>query len=184
LKHICLVALILLIPFLFYGCASKPVEMIEKTEKAMAEAKAAHADFFAPEDWKAAETASAQAQSLLDQEKWSEANTALLKAMNRYSKSEEMAKDKKEAFLREVQGYQTVTEKRLKELKDKVAATKFPAAKQKEVEAECQAIEENGAKVAKQLADGQFSDAKLLAQQMMRKVWDVKEEYFPSKSAK
>jgi hypothetical protein len=172
----------LMVAFLFYGCASKPVEMIDKTQKAMDHAKAAHADFFAPEDWKAAETASAQAQTLLEQEKWSEANTALLRAMNRYSKAEELATGKKEAFLREVQGYQTVTEKRLKELQDKVAAAKLPAAKQKEVDAECQSIAENSAKVTKQLADGQFSDAKLLAQQMMRKVWDVKEEYFPSKA--
>jgi hypothetical protein len=184
LKHIRLIGLILLIPFLFSGCASKPVEMIERTEKAMTEARETGADFFAPEDWKAAETAAAQAQSLLEQEKWSEANTALLRAMNRYSKSKEIAKDKKEAFLREVQGYQTVTEKRLKELKDMVAAAKLPAAKKQEVEAECQAIGENTAKVTKQLAEGQFSDGKLLAQQMMRRVWEVKEEYFPSKGAK
>jgi hypothetical protein len=181
LKNIRLFAVILLIPFLFYGCASKPVEMIDKTEKAMEEAKAAHADFFAPEDWKAAEAASAQAQGLLEQEKWSDANTALLKAMSRYAKAEEISKDKKEAFLREVQGIQSSAEKRLKDLKDKAASAKFPAAKQKELDEECKAIDENFQKVSKQLADGLYSDAKLNAGQTARRIWDVTQEYFPTK---
>jgi hypothetical protein len=181
LRHIRLFALFLLLPLLFSGCASKPVEMIDKTQTAMDHAKAAHADFFAPEDWKAAETASAQAQTLLDQEKWSEANTALLKAMSRYGKAEEISKDKKEAFLRDVQGIQSSAEKRLKDLKDKAATAKFTAAKQKEINEECKAIEENFTKVPKQLADGLFSDAKLNAQQTARRIWDVTQEYFPTK---
>ena len=35
MKHFRLFALILMVAFLFYGCASKPVEMIDKTQKAM-----------------------------------------------------------------------------------------------------------------------------------------------------
>lgn len=174
-----------MLTFLFYGCASKPQDMIDKTEHAMQDAKAAHADFFAPDDWKAAEQASGQAQTLLEQKKWGEANTALLKALNRYGKARELAQGKKEAFVKEVQGYQTVTEKRLKELKDKIAAgAKLSAASKKTLDEECKTVEENNAKVTTQIGQGQFSDAKLLAQQTMRKVWEVQEEYFPSKGAK
>lgn len=167
---------ILSLGFLIWGCASKPVEMIDKTEKAMQDAKAEHADFFAPEDWKAAEQASAQASSLLDQQKWSEANTALLKALNRYNKAKSMAKDARENFVKNVQGTQKTIEIRYKELKDKMASAKLTAAQKKTIEESCKELDDSIAKVSSHLDQGQFNDAQTLAGRTLRKVWEVQQD--------
>ena len=158
------------------ACASKPVEMIDKTEKAMQEAKAEHADFFATEDWRAAEQAYAQANTLLDQQKWTDANTALLKAMSRYNKAHSLAKDKKEAFLKVVQNNQTTIDKRYGELKTKIAAAKLSAAQKKTFEEACKQIEDSIAKIPTQLNQGQFSDADTLSRQTLRKIWETEQD--------
>jgi hypothetical protein len=166
---------ILLLAFLICGCASKPVEMIDKTEKAMQEAKAEHAEFFASDDWKAAEQAWAQAGALLEKEKWNEANTVLLKASNRYAKARDFAKNKREDFVREVQNGQKTVDIRYKELKDKIAASsgKLSAANKKTLEDACKDIEINSAKIPTQLEAGQFNDAKYLAGTTLRRIWEV-----------
>jgi hypothetical protein len=166
---------LLSLAFVVYGCASKPVEMIDKTEKAMQEAKAEHAEFFASDDWKAAEQAWDQASKLLDQEKWGDASTALLRASSRYAKARDLAKDKRGAFLKEVQDLQKTIDIRYKELKDKVAAgsAKLSATNRKAIEESCKEIEENTAKIPTQLDQGQFNDAKYLAGTTLRKVWEV-----------
>jgi hypothetical protein len=170
--------LILSLAFLVWGCGSKPVEMIGKTEKAMQEAKEAHADFFAPDDWKAAEQAWDQASKLLDQQKWSEANTALLRASSRYIKARDLSKDKKEAFIKEVQGLQKTAEIRYKDLKDKIAAAgrKLSAANRKIIEETCSEIDASLAKIGTQLDSGQFNDAKFVAQSTQRKIWETGQE--------
>jgi hypothetical protein len=150
--------------------------MIDKTEKAMQEAKAEHADFFAQEDWKAAEQAYAQANTLLDQQKWTEANTALLKAMTRYNKAQDLAKGKKEAFVKTVQNNQTTIEKRYQELKTKVAAAKLSAAQKKTFEEACKQIDDSIAKIPTQLNQGQFSEADTLARMTLRKIWEVEQD--------
>ena len=162
--------------FFMGACATKPVEMIDKTEKAMQEAKAEHAEFFATDDWKAAEQAYAQANTLLDQQKWSEANTALLRALTRYNKAEDLAKGKKEAFVKTVQNNQTTIDKRYGELKTKIAAAKLSAAQKKTFEEACKQIEDNIAKIPTQLNQGQFSDADTLSRMTLRKIWETEQD--------
>jgi uncharacterized phage infection (PIP) family protein YhgE len=174
---------ILSLAFLICACATKPVEMIDKAEKAMQEAKAEHADFFAPDDWKAAEQAYAQASTLLDQQKWTEANTALLRAMSRYNEARSLAKDKKEVFVKAVQNNQTAIDKRYKGLKDKIAAAKLSATQKKTFEEACQQIDATIARIPMQLDQGQFSDADTLARQTLRKIWEVEQD-LPAKAGK
>jgi hypothetical protein len=177
---------ILSFALLMCSCATEPVEMINKTNKAMENAKSVHAELFASDDWKAAERASAQARTLLDQKKWGEANTALLRAMNRYNKAHELAEGSREAFIKEVRNQQKTIEIRFKELREKVAANagKLSAANKKAMDAACKEIEQNVVKIGSLLESGQFNDAKFLAGTTLRNIWEHGQELPGAKSAK
>ncbi len=162
--------------FLICGCASRPVEMIDKTEKAMQEARAEHADFFAKEDWTAAEQASAQANTLLNQQKWADANTALLKAMSRYNKAKAVAKDAREAFVKRIQDNKQTIEIRYKKLKDGIAAAKLTSAQKKIFEESCKELDDNIAKIQPQLDQGQFSEAETNSGRILRRIWEVEQD--------
>jgi hypothetical protein len=173
---------ILSLSFWIYGCASKPVEMIDKTEKAMQEAKAEHADFFAKDDWTAAEQAYGQANGLLQQEKWAEANTALLKALSRYSKAKTVAHDGRETWLRSFQIDRERMDKRYKTLKESLGTVKLTAVQKKTFEDDCKEIDDNIAKVQPQFDQGQFTEAQNTVQRMDRRIWEVIQE-LPGKGA-
>lgn len=168
---------VLFVAFYFSGCAGRPVEMIDKTEKAAEQARAEHADEFAPEDWRAAEQAWKDAQARLDQEKWGEANTALLRAKTRYEKARDIAQGKREDAIREITGYRTTAELRTKTLREAIEQNAARlGAKKKSLEDSCKDLDEKIAKVKTQLDNGQYNDAKYLAQTTMREVWEVQQE--------
>ncbi len=164
--------------FLIVGCATKPTDQIARAEKAMGQAKAEHAEEFAPEDWKAGEDAWRSANARIDQEKYSEATTLLLKAQTRFEKARDIAKGKREDAIKEIKNTRTTAELRCKALKDELAKSgkKLPAAKRQEFEDACKAAEEKIAKVQVQLDAGQYSDAKMTAGTTLREVWEAQKE--------
>jgi len=170
--------ILLTLSLVFFACASKPVEQIQLTEKAMQQAKEEHAEEFAPEDWKAGDTAWRDAQGKIEKEKWGEATTSLLRAKTRFEKARDVAKGKRAAAIQEIENTKTTAEKRCKALKDALEASgkKLPAAKRKEFEEACKTAEEKIAKVATQLQNGQYSDAKFLAGSTLREVWETQKE--------
>ena len=170
--------IVLTLAFLVFACSGKPVEQIQMTEKAMQQAKDEHAEEFAPEDWKVGETAWNDAQSKIEKEKWGEATTALLKAKTRFEKARDVAKGKRAAAIQEIEGTKTTAEKRCKALKESLEASgkKLSAAKRKEFEEACKSAEEKIAKVATQLQNGQYNDAKYLAGSTLREVWEAQKE--------
>ncbi len=177
-SRFCYFCLILTLVFFAFACAGKPVDSIEKTQAAMDQAKAEHAEEFAPTEWKTGEEDWRAAQSLLDKEKWGEASTALLKAKGHFEKAREQAKGKRAAAIQEIEGTKGTAEKRCKALKDTLEAEgkKLPAAKRKEFEEACKTAEEKIAKVGTQLQNGQYSDAKFLAGSTLREVWEAQKE--------
>jgi len=170
--------LILSLAFVVVACSGRPVEYIERAEKAMQQAKEEHAEEFAPEDWKAGDDAWRSAQSFLEKEKWGEASTALLRAKSRFEKARDIAQGKRAAAIQEIEGTKKTAEMRLKALKDALTAggSKLAAAKRTEFEEACKAAEEKVAKVALQLQNGQYNDAKFLAGSTLREVWEAQKE--------
>jgi hypothetical protein len=164
--------------FLVFACASRPVESIQKVEKAMAQAKAEHAEEFAPEDWKAGDDAWRSAQSRLEKEKWAESEPLLLKAKMRFEKARDIAKGKREEAIKEIKNTQKTAEMRCKALKDGLEkdGKKISAAKRQELEEACKTAEEKIAKVNTQLEGGQYNDAKYLAGSTLREVWEAQKE--------
>ncbi len=166
------------IAFFLFACSGKPVEYIQKTENAMQQAKAEHAEEFAPEDWKTGEDDWRTAQSQLDKEKWGDATTSLLKAKSHFEKARDIAKGKRAAAIQEIQNTKITAEQRCKAFKDALQANskKLPAAKRQEFEDACKVAEEKIAKVGTQLENGQYNDAKYLAQSTLREVWEAQKE--------
>jgi len=170
--------LVLSLAFLIFACAGKPVEQIQKTEKAMEQAKAEHAEEFAPEDWKAGEDAWRSASAQLDAQKYGDAATTLLKAQTRFTKARDIAKGKREEAIKEIKNTQKTAEMRCKALHDDLdkSGKKLTAAKRKEFEDACKAADEKIAKVNTQLQNGQYNDAKYLAGSTLREVWEAQKE--------
>lgn len=170
---------VLSLAFLIIGCSAKPVDQIQKAEKAMEQAKAEHADEFAPEDWKAGDDAWRSATAKVDQGKYGEATTLLLKAKTRFEKARDIAKGKKDDAIKEIKNTQKTAELRCKALKDDLekSGKKLSAAKRKDVEDSCKAADEKIAKVNTQLENGQFSDAKYLAASTLREIWEAQKDF-------
>ena len=175
LIYLCLV---LSLAFFVFACSGKPVEYIEKTEKAMQQAKEEHAEDFAAEEWKTGEEDMRTAQGLLEKEKWGEATTALLKAKAHFEKARDVAKSHRAAAIQEIENTKKAAELRCNTLKEALAANskKLAAAKRTEFEDACKSAEEKIAKVGTQLQNGQYGDAKLLAGTTLREVWEVQKE--------
>jgi hypothetical protein len=170
--------LVLVLASFAFACSGKPVEMIEKTQAVMEQAKAEHADEFASDEWKSGEDAWKKAQGLMEKEKWGESNAPLLNAKGHFEKAREQAKGKRAAAIQEIEGTKVTAEKRCQALKDSLNAEgkKLPAAKQKEFGEICKASEEKIAKAAEQLKNGQYNDAKLLAGTTLREIWEAQKE--------
>ncbi len=167
---------VLLMMLCYYGCSSKPTEQLERTEKAMQQAKAEFADQFATEDWSNAQKAYTEAQANVEKGKYGDANILLLKAKTRFEKARDLAKGKKEETIREIKGTQKTAQMRCEELRKAVADKKLTGAKKQEFEDICKEVEEKLARVTSQLDNGQFQDAKYLAGTTLRQVWEAQQD--------
>jgi hypothetical protein len=157
-----------------YGCSARPTEQIARTEKAMQQAQAEHADEFAPDDWRAAEQAWKDAQAKLDQQKYGDANLLLLRAKTRYEKARDLAKGKRADAIKEITNLQTTIDLRCKGLKSDLdtKGKKLTAKQKKDLKDTCKEVEEKLAKIATQLNQAQYHDAKFLAQTTLRQIWE------------
>ena len=161
-----------------YGCSARPTEQIAKTEKAMQQAQAEHADFFAPEDWKAAEQAWKDAQAKLGQQKYGDANLILLKAKTRYEKARDLAKGKRASAIKQIMDLQNTIDLRCKGLKSGIdtKGRKLTAKQKQSLEETCKSVEEKLVKIKTQLDQAQYQDAKLLAQTTLHEVYEGEKE--------
>jgi hypothetical protein len=169
---------VLALGFFLAACSGRPEAQIGRTEQSLQQAKGERAQQFAPEDWGPAEEAYNKAQTMLEQKKWGEASALLLKAQTGFQKARDVAKRKRADFIRDVQGTQGAVQDRHKTLKEfyKANLSRIPPAKRKGLDDSCKRIEEKLAKVTSQLGQGEYRDAKLLAETTMNEVWETQQE--------
>jgi hypothetical protein len=169
-----------IVPFLALfaaGCSGPPTSDIERAQKAMDQAKAQNADLFAADEWNDADVAWKGAQDLITAKKYREAIPKLLKAQQGYQHARDVAKGRKEAEITQIKGDQKATQLRCNTLKENVAAAKkLNAAKKKELEDVCAGVEGTVAKVTSLLDQGSYSDAKTLANNALREVYDAEQK--------
>jgi hypothetical protein len=165
------------VPFLAFlaaGCSGPPTSDIERAQKAMDQAKAQAAEMFASEEWNAAETAWKEAQERIDAKQYSQAISKLLKAQQAYQKARDVAQGRKEAAITQIKGDQKATELRCNTLKENVAAAKkLAAARKKELEDICKGVDEKVAKITSMLDQGEYNEAKTLASNTLREVYEA-----------
>ncbi len=169
---------VLALGFLLAACSGRPEPQISRTEQALQQAKAERAQEFAPQDWGSAEEVYNEAQTMLAQKKWREATALLLKAQAGFQKARDVAKGNRATFIRDVQSTQGTAEDRCKELKEfyKANLSRIPLAKRKDLEDTCKGFDEKLAKVTSQLGQGQYSEAKLLAQTTLSETYEAQEK--------
>jgi hypothetical protein len=160
---------------LLSACSGRPEPQIRRTEQALQQAKEERAEEFAPQNWLPADEAYNEAQAMLAQKKWREATSLLLKAQAGFQKARDVAKVKRAGYIRDVQSTKGTAEDRCKELKEfyKANLSRIPSAKRKELEDTFKGLDEKLAKVAGQLEQGQYSDAKLLAEATLRELMET-----------
>lgn len=159
------------------ACSGKPVQMIQLTEQARQEATAVNADQFATEYWSAAEKAWQEASSSLDAQKWAVAETQLLKAKSNYIKARDMAKDMRAQAVEQIKSSQYRAANRLKTLKEDPAVSKLSPARKKELDVKVKQFDDDLAKAASQLQNGQYNDAKNLVLSADRAIWEAQQEF-------
>jgi hypothetical protein len=169
---------VLALALLLAACSGRPEPQISRTEQALQQAKEERAQEFAPQNWGPAEEAYNQAQTMLAQKKWREATALLLKAQAGFQKARDVAKVNRASFIRDVQSTQGTAEDRCKELKEfyKANLSSIPSAKRKELEDTCKGLDEKLAKVTSQLGQGQYHDAKLLAEATLTELLEAQEK--------
>jgi hypothetical protein len=173
-----LILVALSLALLFLGCSGKPTEQIERAEKTRAAALAASAAEFAAQDWKDAEDDWAVAQRALENEKWGDAATALMKASAHYNKAAQIAQGLKDQTLKEISGTQETAKLRIETLRKDLEANakKVPAAKMKSIQEGIKAVQEKLASATSQVEKGQFQDAKLQAGTALREIWEAQKD--------
>lgn len=158
------------------GCSGPPTSDIERAQNAMDQAKAQNADLFATEEWSDAETSWNEAQDMIAAKQYRQSIPKLLKAQQGYQKARDIAKGRKEAEIKLIEGDQKASELRNNTLKENIAAaTRLSAARRKELEDICKSVDENVAKVTALLDQGSYSEAKTLASNTMREVYEAEQ---------
>ena len=181
MKHsrIFFLMLILSLALCLSACSTRPTAMIQQAEEARTEAAAEHAELFAPEDWSAAESDWQAASEKLDAKSYGDAYTLLLKAKTRYDKAKSIAKGLREKAEKDITLAQTTANIRLKEdLKENPAAQRLSAARKSTLDGIVKEIEDDINKVTALLQNGQYEDARVLIGNTLRRIWEVKQEYF------
>ena len=160
------------------ACASRPDEQLNLAQKAMDQAKAEHASEFAPADWEAAQQSWNQAQGLLEKQSYSEAGTLLAKSKARFEKARNVAKSKRDALMKEIQGQQKAIELRYKSLKADLDANaaKLSAPRKKSLEDSCKDIDKGIEKGQAEVEQGAYTEAKNTVQMTIRKVFEAERE--------
>jgi hypothetical protein len=174
--HLVLISLCLPLFVAFAGCSSKPTEQLALAQKAMDQAKEQYAQEFAQADWKSAQQAWEDAQSLITKEQYAEAGTLLLRAKSRFEKARDIAASRREDLRREIDGIQKTIDTRYGRLKAGLSAAKLPAAVKKRLDESCLNIDTAVQKLKTELEQGDYTQAKDTAQTTMRQVYEAEKE--------
>ena len=166
----------LLVVLMCYGCASRPTEQIDRTQKALDQAKEQRAEEFSPNEWKSGMDAWNGAQTALDDKRYGEATTHLLKATGQFVKARDLAKGKREELRKEVQGLQKTIDIRYQGVRASLATAKLSPKVKKELEDSCKEIDQAIAKMGTQADSGDYTQAKYTAQTTLRKVFEAEKE--------
>jgi hypothetical protein len=163
------------------GCGSRSDASLQLTAKAQQQARDAQAATLAPADWTAAEQTHHRALDMIERKHHREANALLLKSKVGYERARDIARAKHDELVREIEGLRRTAELRCKNLDGwiETAGPKLPGARRDDLERACRQIHEKLALISEQIERDEFSEAKQLADLVLREVWQA-EQLFQS----
>jgi len=178
MKHtLCrVVALTIVLALPFVSCSSPPTEQIQAAQKAMQQAQEQHAQEFAPADWKNAQQAWDDAQSLITRQKYADAAQLLMRAKSRFDKARDIARAKREDLRRDIEGKRKTIDTRYENLKSALSAQKLPPAAKKKLNESCQGIDQGADKLKLEFDQGDYTQALNTAMITMRQVYEAEKE--------
>jgi hypothetical protein len=160
------------------ACSSRPEDQIAAAQKSMEAAKEQRAAEFAPSEWADAEAAWKDAQALLAKESYSQAGARYQTAKGRFDKARNIAKSKRDAVIREVDGLQKTIDKRYATLKSGIESGggRLSPQRKKTLEDACKEIDKGVDRLKAEVGQGEYTAAKSTAQTTMRQVYDTEKE--------
>jgi len=174
--YMILVTLGLLLALFMFGCAARPEEQIKLAQKAMEQAQEQQAAEFAPNEWGTAMQSWKDADNLLNNQKYGEATSMLLRAKTRFEKARDVAKGKRDVVIKETQNIQKTIEIRYKGVKDSMAKAKLSPKAKASVEDSCKEIDQAIEKANAQFSQKEYNQANYTAKTVLRQVYEVEKE--------
>jgi hypothetical protein len=175
--HLVLIPLFVVLSLISVGCTSKPDEQLQLAQKAMEQAKEQHAEEFAQTDWKTAQQAWEDAQSLIAKQQYAEAGSLLLRARSRFEKARDIAKSKREDLRREIENNRKTIDARYGSLKSAISAAKLPSGAKRSLDESCGDIDKEIEKLKAEFDQGEFTQAKYTTQTTLRRVYEAEKEF-------
>ena len=155
------------------GCSSKPVEQEASAQKALELAKEQHAEELASTEWKEAEKAWKEAEAALAKGSYSSAGGLYQTAKSRFERAYNVAKSRRDAILRDIQGLQNSINAKYEEAKDRVARSKLSSKSKKEADGLIREIDQAIEKLKKEVDEGNLTQAKATAEATLRQVYEA-----------
>lgn len=116
------------------GCAVRPEAEIEMAQTAMNDAKAQEAEQYAPDDWAKGMKAWDEAQGLLQDQRYDEAKALLVEVAGDFNTARDVAQERRQAMIQEVQNIQSAIQEQYPSLKDQINNRRVPSTLRKEIQ--------------------------------------------------
>jgi hypothetical protein len=160
------------------ACSSKPDEQMAQAQKAQDQAKEQRASDYAASEWKNATQAWDQAKLAYDKGRYGEAGTQFLTAKSRFEKARAVAKSKRDAELREIQGLQKAIDIRYTKLKGAIESSgpRLSTGVRKSLDETCREVDKGVDKAKSEVEQGEYATALKAAQEAMRQVYSGEKE--------
>jgi hypothetical protein len=168
----CLFVFAFLLALICVGCASYPEEQLKQAQAVMDEGLKIQAEVFAAGNWQDAKKTWDDAQALLSQQNYSQAAPLLITAKSRFAKAVQIAKDKREAVLKEVTQARNDIDSRHRGLKNDLATARLSGPVRKSLEECCQNLEVQVAKLNSEIDQGEVLKAQTTAKETLKLVYE------------
>lgn len=165
--------LVLFVSLTYWSCASKPEAELQMAQKVMDEAEAQNAADLAPDDWARGRQVWNEAQALIEMGRHSEAKSLLIKANDYFVKALEIAKNRQDGLIHEVEELQSNIDTQYKTLKQETYAREIPKALSKKLGEAFPWIDEKIAEMEGAVAQKHYMDARVAGKDALGRIYEL-----------
>jgi hypothetical protein len=165
------ISLSFLILLASYGCRGSSEADMKQAQMAMDEAKILHADVLAPTDFQQARKTWDHAQAAARDGKTATAKVLFVSAKIYFGKASDIAKSKRDALLRELNGMQLVIDSNFDQVNSDLANSNLSPKLQRQVKTIVAEVNEDNASIHKLVDQEDFLKAVATAKEVQTKIY-------------